>query len=120
MNIILGQENIQDLDSKYTVLELDTFKLSNRDEPLISYCVVETIPVEEMFDIENYLDLHRNLIIQYKERNWKYCEDAIEYLMGRWNKELDTFYQDLQSRVEKFKDQDPGPDWQGYIHKVID
>lgn len=108
MNIVLGNENISDIDSKYTVLELDTFVSDEIEAPITAYCLVENLPITEMSQLDNLRDLHHNLIKNYRSKNWDFCEQAIEHLKNCWNGELVTFYQDLELRVARLRAQDPG------------
>jgi hypothetical protein len=117
MNIIFG-DNIAELArEKYTVLELDTLVMSGRDQTATAYALVEKIPLEEMATLDQFKDLHHNLLKEYRKRNWKYCEDAIEHLKGRWNAELDTFYSELDERVQTLKTQTLDDNWTGMIIK---
>lgn len=116
MNIILGEEQAKGLREKYTVLELDTFQVSD-SLPIKSYTVIENIPIPEMFNLESMADLHATMIEQYHQRNWKFCLDALEHLMGRWNGEIDTFYQDLGQRILSLQQQSLGSEWSGVIKK---
>jgi hypothetical protein len=43
------------------------------------------------------------LIKNYRAANWKFCEDALEHLQGRWNGEVDSFYSMLSQRIQKQK-----------------
>ena len=115
MNIILGQEQAQALSDKYTVLRLDRVCVPGHDGPINSYCVVDNIPLHEMVQLDMWRDLHENLIENYTQRNWNYCEQAIEHLRGKWNGQLDSFYDILQQRVSDHKKNDPGPDWTDVI-----
>jgi hypothetical protein len=115
MNIILGEEAARPLMERYTVLPLDTFQITGQEAATQSYCVIEALPVQDLRQIDQWRDLHEKLMINYARRNWNYCEQAIQHLMGRWNGELDTFYLELSGRIEKFKQQDPGPDWSPVI-----
>lgn len=117
MNIIFG-DNVADLArQKYTVLELDTFLI--KDQSATAYAVVQQIPLQEMAALDRYQELHTNLMIEYRKRNWKYCEDAIGHLQGRWNGELDTFYSDLLNRVQDLKSQSLTDSWTGIIIKSV-
>jgi len=90
------------------------------DGPVIkSYAVLERIPIQEMFQIENMSDLHHNLIDQYRKQNWAYCLDALSHLIGRWNGEIDSFYRDLESRINDLKDQDLGDQWTWAIERSL-
>lgn len=118
MHIIFGTENTPELREKYTVLTLDTFRLPGAVEPVTAFCVIEKIPLEDMPQLGSWQDLHENVVKEYRIKNWKYCEDALEYLRGRWQGELDSFYDDMSARISKYKVQDPGTDWDGIIDKT--
>ena len=117
MNIIFG-ENIQEIEEKYTVLELDTFQFGKDGLIKTAYCVIELIPVNEMSLTESMVELHHNLIENYKKRDWNYCEQAIEQLMGKWGGELDTFYIELENRISKLKTLNLTDNWSPVIEKI--
>ena len=120
MNIIFGTEMAQQAQPRYTVLELDTFNLIPTDKSVTAYCVVETIPIEEMPAIESLRDLHSNLMAEYRKRNWHYCEDAIAHLTGKWGGELDSFYTELCQRIIKLKQGNLPEDWTGRVNKTVE
>jgi len=55
----------------------------------------------------------------YKKRNWKYCQDALEHLQGKWKGELDSFYQDMANRVVGYQGHEPDSDWDPVIDREI-
>lgn len=111
MNIIFGRDNAVAMREKYTVLELDTFHLPD-DQEIVAFCAVENIPLLELPKVESMQSLHENLLINYRKRDWNYCKQALEHLMGFWNHELDTFYQDLLNRIDSYDDtSDDTWDW---------
>jgi hypothetical protein len=115
MNIIFG-DNVADLArKKYTVLELDTFLFEQKDITATAYAVVEQVPLLEIANLERFTDLHKNLMQEYRKRNWKYCEDAIEHLRGKWSGDLDTFYTELHDRVQTLKTQSLPDNWAGLV-----
>jgi hypothetical protein len=118
MHIIFGEQNTQEVRQKYTVLTLDTFRLTGSTEPVTAFCVLDTIGLEQMTQLNMWKDLHENLLQEYRIKNWKYCEDALEHLRGQWQGQLDSFYDDLGARIAKYKEQDPGPDWQGIYDRT--
>lgn len=115
MNIIIDPENLQQYREKFTVLELDTIRVTDRT--VTAYCVVEQIPITEMAYTESKRDLHENLLINYRKKDWNYCNQALDHLIGSWNGELDSFYQELRGRIAKYMEQDPGDQWDGIISK---
>lgn len=118
MKIVMGKENAEQFDSKYTLLELDTMRIPNFNEPVVAYCLVDSIPITQISNSEQYKKLHNSMMKNYRLQNWKFCEDAVEHLMGKWNGELDTFYEDISKRVQHQKTQLLDSDWSGVIDKT--
>lgn len=117
MNILFGDPS--KFTDKYTALELDTFKSPTTNEIMTAYCVLEMIPLSEMQTASNWLQIHADLIQAYRQRHWNYCKQAIEGLTGKWNGELDTFYQHLLERVVEYEKNPPDESWDGYIVKEL-
>lgn len=117
MNIIIEPENLDDFRNKFTVLTLDTIRILPENRLVTAYCVIENMPIAELATVDNKRNLHENLMINYRKRDWNYCTQAIDYLIGAWGGEADSFYMDLKSRIDKYIEQDPGEDWDGIIEK---
>ena len=117
MHIIFGS-TAQEIPNSFTVLELDTFRMVKENRTDTAYCVVEKIPLTEFTTLDAYKKIHADLVRYYKQRQWEYCENAIEGLMGRWNGELDTFYTDLLRRVMGYKENEPPADWDGTLLRI--
>ena len=115
MNIIF-KKNLTAIDQKYTVLDLDTFSLPDGSEHT-ACCIIENRPIDELPATENLKELHANLILNYGQQNWNYCEQAIEQLMGKWHGEVDSFYTELTIRIEHLKTQTLNDKWNGVIAK---
>lgn len=118
MNIMFDESITDEVRDKYLLLELDTFHFYDIGKDRVAYCLIENAPIMEMINVNKSLELHENLMKNYRSRNWKYCEDAIEHLQGLWNKELDSFYQHLLDRVKNYKENDPGPDWSPILPRI--
>ena len=82
-----------------------------------TYALVEQVTLMEMLSLGQFKELHSNLMTEYRKRNWKYCEDAMEHLRGKWNGELDTFYTVLAERIQDLKTQTLSNEWNGTILK---
>lgn len=115
MNIIFG-DALKELPDGYTILELDTFRVQDK-EPVTAYCIVSAIPLPEFTLAEAHKKIHADLIQAYKDKHWTYCEHAIEELFGKWNGELDTFYTTLLERVKEYQQVELPADWDGVILK---
>lgn len=115
MNIIFGRDQAESMQDRYTMLELDTFKIG--DQIVTAFCAISSIPILEMPKVESMKNLHDNLLIEYKKRNWNYCEQALEHLTGFWESEVDTFYSSLRDRIQEYSENDPGETWDGIINR---
>jgi hypothetical protein len=117
MNIIIDPDQVSALREKYTVLELDTILLEDQNKTVTAYCVVENVPFMELPQLDSKKSLHENLIINYRKKDWNFCVQALEHLAGSWGGELDSFYADIQTRITRYQETDPGDDWDGVIVK---
>lgn len=117
MNIILG-DKIDLISDSYTVLELDTFQDPDTGKTVTAWCVIEIIPLGDFPLLDTYRTMHENLIKEYKLQNWESCISIIGNLIGRWNGDLDSFYENLSDRIEKFK-QMPSQCWSPNILKSL-
>ena len=116
---IIFNPNIDDLDKKFILLELDTFFDPVTQKLAPAYCLIEQIPVEQYVSLAAYQETHSNLLRYYRQRHWTYCEHAIEKLMGHWNGEVDSFYSNLLERVQYYQMNPPDDDWTGYINQKV-
>lgn len=117
MNIIFG-EAVKHLPDSFLVLELDTFFYTKDNCTRTAYCVLDNLRLEEYPVIVAYRTVHERLLREYRDQNWEYCRCAIKELKGRWSGSLDSFYDDLYSRIEYLEANPPTQDWQGY--RIID
>jgi hypothetical protein len=111
---IIFKEQLQSILEKYTVLELDTFKMADGAKHT-ACCVIENLPIVELSQVQHFKELHENLIKNYGLKNWDFCEHALEHLMGKWGGELDSFYTDLKNRIQKLKTMTLDDSWSPII-----
>jgi hypothetical protein len=99
MQIVWNKEAADKLKNSHTVLELESFPVNG--EMLTAYCVVppEKIGIEGFAMLDNWTDLHNEFVKAYRAGNKKLCIDISEHLMGKFGGELDTFYEEILSRL---------------------
>ena len=119
MHIIFGSAAAQQASDKYTVLELDLLRLEPLGPIVDTYCIIETVPLEEIPLLDNYCRLHAKLMDNYRRKDWNFCEQALEHLHGRWGGVMNSFYDEISNRIAKYKQQDPGDDWDGIYEKPL-
>ena len=119
MNIIFGTEQAEKLRERFTVLELDTFTFGNHGPNVTAYCVMEGIPMDKLPLIESWQRLHEALIKNYQQRNWAYCQTLIEQLTDAWNSEMNSFYDEIQVRLDRLILENPGEEWTPVIERPM-
>jgi hypothetical protein len=95
MQIIFDEKLVPSMRERHTVLELDTIMQDGLAAPITLYAVIEHVPILEMAELENLKELHAQLIGHYKMGDWHLVPHAVEPLMGKFNGELDSFYQEV-------------------------
>ena len=114
MNIIFG-DAVEQLPKGYIVLELDTVRLMPHDKKIKTYCAIEKLTMEEFVNLEKNKFFHVRLLEQYRQQNWPECKDILTSLKGCWNGELDTFYNNIEQRINEFSTTPPPPNWDGCL-----
>ena len=119
MNIIMGRENAAMIGEKYTVLELDTLRLDPGQDPVTAYCLIETFNINDLVITETLKEHHASLLEHYKTRQWHQCLRDIESLRGCWSGQVDSFYEEIDGRVRRYLENDPGENWTPILDKIF-
>ena len=99
MQIIWDQAVVEQLKHSHTLLELETFDVNGT--PITTYCVVPAEKIVlELAQLNAYSELHAGFIKAYNEKNYQLCIDIAEHLTGKFGGELDTFYEEILSRIK--------------------
>ena len=117
MQIILGKDIANQVEDKYIVLELDTFK--HNDDVQTAYAVLDaaSIPLGEMQEIPTWVEHHNKIMENYRKQNWNFCEQMIEHCQKRWGGELTSFYTEIYSRIQQLKTQELSETWNGILER---
>lgn len=101
MQIIFSRQIAEELRDRYTILELETFTV--QDQILETFCVVsgDKMNLAELPHLADHIRMHEELIEQLKLKNYRFCIDAIEHLMGKFGGEIDSFYEIVLERCNK-------------------
>jgi len=99
---IISEDHVTEIDQRYVVLELDTVVDPETKCSKTYYGVVQTLPLGEMPSSHMAAESHKQLMEAYKRQDWQFCASAAKGLKGRWNGEMDSFYDHLLSRLDKF------------------
>lgn len=115
MNIIFDTENLDQIKSNNILLELDTFYFTKLDKTTTAYCVVDNIKLTEFNTLDQHQRLHADMISAYKNKDFVLCQDLLEHLVGSFNGEIDSFYTEMQIRVQQLLVEHTPNNWNGVV-----
>lgn len=100
MEIIFGRSNAEKLREKYTVLDLETLEIDG--QPLEVFCLIpaDKISLGDLPQLEQWVKLHNDFLEGYKKKEYEYCKQCAEYLMGKFGGEVDSFYTIILERID--------------------
>lgn len=117
MNIIFAtREQAAEMTARYIVLELDTFQVPEHGCQ-ISWCVLDpaSVPMTELWMVDSLRQQHGQALAYYQQAQWEHCLEILAGLRGRWASQLDSFYAQLESRVQKLQQDTVPAAWDGSL-----
>ena len=104
MFVIQNGDHLDAISKKYTILELDTLLIKDGME-VTNYGVIgpAELNISLLTDFQRMVGLHDAFMQNYKQQHWEFCKTAIETLTGSINPFMDTFYETMQRRIDKFE-----------------
>ena len=105
MNVVFTKEAANKLSETYTVLPLPPITQTEGEttvtvEPHV-IIDMEKVPLQEISSLDQWSDLHRQLVINHVKQDYNFCEQAIEHLMGKFKGELDSYYQHVLEEAKQ-------------------
>jgi hypothetical protein len=99
MDIIFGRENAEKLREKYTVLDLETVEKDGHSIEVFCLIAADKISIGDLPQLDQWTKLHNDFLNGYHTQQWNYCRQCIDYLMGKFGGEVDTFYEEILKRI---------------------
>jgi len=116
MNIIFDEKTAKELAEKYTILELDTVMQPGLPEPVTLHALVEINNIGDLATLGFFKEMHSDMIFEYKRSNWNRAMELANGLVGHFNGELDSFYENVIDFCQK--NAILNSSWDGVRHTV--
>lgn len=100
MQIIYGRDNAEKLREKYTVLDLEKINIEGTDMEVFCLVSADHIGLGELPTLEQWVKLHDEFLAGYAKKEYDYCRQCIEHLRGKFGGELDSFYDEIERRMD--------------------
>jgi hypothetical protein len=100
MQIIFGRENAERLRERYTVLDLETVEKEGTSLEVFVLIPGDKIGLADLPQLDSWVKLHNDFLNGYKTKQYDYCRQCIEHLMGKFGGEVDSFYSIILERIE--------------------
>ena len=106
MQLIFGRDNAEKLRERYTVLDLETVEKDGVS--LEVFCLIpgDKMGIPDLPQMNNWIKLHNDFLNGYQNKQYNYCRQCIEHLMGKFGGEVDSFYQEIIKRINSTDPQD--------------
>ena len=101
MQIIVGRENAEKLRERYTVLDLETVEKDGVS--LEVFCLIpgDKIGLADLPQLASWVKLHHDFLNGYHTKQYNYCRQCLDHLMGKFGGEVDTFYDEILRRINE-------------------
>jgi len=100
MQLIFGRDNAEQLREKYTILDLETVEKDGHSIEVFCLIPADKIGLPDLPQLENWIKLHHDFLNGYNSKQYNYCRQCIEHLMGKFGGEVDSFYSIILERIE--------------------
>jgi len=100
MQLIFGRDNAEQLREKYTILDLETVEKDGHSIEVFCLIPADKIGLPDLPQLENWIKLHHDFLNGYNSKQYNYCRQCIEHLMGKFGGEVDSFYEEILRRID--------------------
>ena len=101
MQIVFDRSAAAQLRERYTVLELETFDVTDTNVKLTAFCVVpvEKLAFMDLSLLETQIENHNAFLTALQNKRWDLILAAYDSVRGQFGGEVDSFYSEIASRA---------------------
>jgi adenylate cyclase len=108
VKMIIGPKTYEYVKDDYLCLELDCLAVKGKTEGVNIYTIVPKNSINIA-----YSKTHADFIKYYRQQNWKALENYYQTLENAFGSEMKEYYDMMMERVEEYKKNPPGENWDG-------
>jgi adenylate cyclase len=112
--VVIGSRTAEGAKQKFTVMEIDLIMVKGKKQPEAVFTVLGRSEIEADPRCRELRDANAQMLGRFRKQQW---DDAVE-LIARCRKfangfDLSGLYDMYEERIELYRAQPPGPDWDG-------
>jgi adenylate cyclase len=108
VKLVIGQRTYELVKDEYLCLELDCLAVKGKTEGVNIYTIVDKNSINIA-----YSRSHADFIRLYREQEWDKIGDYFRTLENAFDGDMKEYYHMMMERVEEYKINPPGENWDG-------
>jgi adenylate cyclase len=111
--IVLGPVTASRLDGQYFTLELDCIAVKGKKEGVNIHTVFYNPPDNRRAEWDSAKQTHDEMLAYYRNQQWNKAIKAVESLKGKFDGQMDHYYELWLERIQDMASAGLPPDWDG-------
>jgi adenylate cyclase len=111
--IVLGPVTAERVKSDYFTVELDCIAVKGKKEGVTIYTVFFNPPAGKIMEWETDRHMHMDMLAAYRRQDWNTAVQLVHYLKGKFDGQMDHYYDLWLERIEEMRAAKLPKDWDG-------
>jgi adenylate cyclase len=111
--IVLGSITAERVKGEYFTLELDCIAVKGKKEGVTIYTVFYNPPEPELAEWKHNKEIHELMLEYYRKQEWNKAIALVDTLKGKFDGQMDHYYDLWLERIEEMKAANLAADWDG-------
>ncbi len=99
--------------SEFATIELDLIQVKGKTVPVRIFALIGNSEVQASEWFKDMSTVHAELISEYRNQNWKKAKTLVSKARKAAGEKFDDLYDLFDARIEEYKANPPGLDWDG-------
>jgi adenylate cyclase len=108
VKLVIGPKTYEYVKDEYLCLELDCLAVKGKTEGVNIYTIVDRNTLNTL-----YARSHQDFIRLYREQEWDRLDHYYKTLRNAFDGDMTEYYDMMMERVEEYKKNPPGENWDG-------
>ena len=98
---------------EFATIELDLIQVKGKTVPVRIFALIGNSEVQDSEWFKDMSAVHEELILEYRNQNWKKAKMLVSKAREAAGEKFDGLYDLFDARIEEYKSNPPGLDWDG-------